>query len=194
MFSGRLIGIGLLCGVLAGCWAPREASYSTAAVERPQSVEFFYGRVIDVRAPVKIESYGCLAAPRDYGPRGAAIINIPFGVLCQELLTPNLPAYEYTVLLDVGRESPYSYLQPQPRPAVLVVQNHNLNDPADLPLGPRERVFVRVVGTTGRLFAANRLPPEVEPLVAAPAPMPVPLGYAGQINKYPGPGMPSRYW
>jgi hypothetical protein len=193
MFSWRLIGIGLLCGVLAGCWAPGEASYSTAAVERPQSVEFFYGTVIDVRTPVRIESYGCLSAPRDYRPRGAGILNVPFGVLCQELLTPNLPAYEYTVLLDAGRESPYSYLQPQPRPAVLVVQNHNFNDPGDPPLGQGARIFVRVLGSTGRLFAANRLPPGVEPLVAAPAPMPVPLGYAGQ-TRYPGTRMPSRYW
>jgi hypothetical protein len=167
----------LLLGTLSGCWWPREAAYSPAVIEHPLPVEFFYGTIVDVRTNVNVEYYGQLGhAERLYRPRGADALFIPLGVLDQEL-SPNLPAVEYTVMLDGRRISPDSYMQPQPRPAIIVVQNFNRADREDALLGKGARVFVRVIGNTGHVFPADRLLPGVEPLLKAPAPMPVPLDW-----------------
>ncbi|HYM72093.1 MAG TPA: hypothetical protein VET89_03860 [Stellaceae bacterium] len=179
-----------LLPVLAGCYPPAQSGYSPTVVEQPQPVHFFYGTLIDKR-PATLEygyetGIGATVVPRfpwsagihfaGSGPVGAARLSAgPVDVLV-EGSAPNLPAIEYTVLLDKGTYPPDPYLRPDPyfglerKTPIIVVQNEL---PTDHQLQVNERVVVRVVGRSGRVMA-NRFSPGLEQLIAA-GPMPIPL-------------------
>jgi hypothetical protein len=163
----------MLLSSLAGCWWPTDAAYSPRALEQPTAVKLVYGTVIDARFPVTVESSGCATGRTPfYRPRGRGTLLLPFGIICQAFLNPATPAVEYTVLLDgSGVSSPYIYPPPPSHQTILVVQSHDPYDPYDPMLPQGSRVFVRAVAGTGRLFAANRLPPGVEEAITAPAPI-----------------------
>jgi hypothetical protein len=90
-----------------------------------------------------------------------------------EASIPNVPATEYTVMLDNGTSPPDPYLNPQAHTAaIIVVQNvYPFEEPGPVPLS---RVAVRVVGNSARVIAAPP-PPFPQQLLAAVAPMPIPL-------------------
>src|SRR3954447_22141422 len=98
---------------------PTDATYTTRALEQPAPVQLVYGTVIDMRYPVSVEAANCATGARPfYRPRGSGGLIIPFGLICQALLNPNVPAVEYPVLLDGGGiispVSPYTYPPQQP--------------------------------------------------------------------------------
>src|SRR5271166_4144045 len=158
----RTISALALLGILAGCYPPTQTAYAPVVVEQPQPVHFFYGRLIDVR-PATLE-YGqpvgiaAKVIPRwpvtvgaYVGGNGPAVgPGVSLGVVdvLVEASVPNLPAIEYTVMLDHGTYPPDPYLDPrEPTAAVVVVQNQY---PADAPLQINNHVVVRVVGKSGR--------------------------------------------
>jgi hypothetical protein len=145
-----------LLAILVGCY-PREAAYNAASIEQPQPVDYFYGTVVEARN-VTVEYWGALnwgnndVTPR-WRPRGRGSLYIPFGVFAEALL-PNLPAIEYTVIVEANTFPPDPFLKPDQLPAVIVVQNEYPG--AVLPVNTP--VFVRVAGGSGRVTAAASLP------------------------------------
>ncbi len=96
----------------------------------------------------------------------------PLNVLT-EAAVPDVPAYEYTVLLDKKTNPPDPYLDATQRPAIIIVQNRYATD---IPLAINDRAFVRVVGNVAHIMRADTIPPAVERLVSAgPLPIPLPL-------------------
>jgi hypothetical protein len=172
-------------GGLAGCYPPTQSSYSPAAWEQPQPVHSFYGRIVAIR-PADI-AYG---APAGFGLRarwspwlagisaggdgpsggfGATVAGV--GVFF-EASVPNVPAKEYTVMLDRGSNPPDPYLDPRASTAaVIVVQNVY---PFEREPILNEHVAIRIVNNSARIIA-DALPPYAEARLAATAPMPVPL-------------------
>ncbi|HVC50652.1 MAG TPA: hypothetical protein VND87_01385 [Stellaceae bacterium] len=198
-----LLSAWALVGVVGGCAYPGgQQQYNPMVYEQPQRVDFFYGTIIaarrvtvgqnDASASVSINPrspipfvVGVHAGPR--GPSGAdAGLSVgPLDVFA-DAAVPNVPAIEYTVLLDKKTYPPDPYLNPAQSPAIIVVQNYY---PDDLPLAVGYRAFVRVVGNTAHVMRADSLPFGVEPAVSA-GPMPVPLAY----NPAPAPeGCPSTW-
>jgi hypothetical protein len=90
-----------------------------------------------------------------------------------EASIPNVLAKEYTVMLDNGIDPPNRFLNSRQRAApIIVVQNvYPSEEPGPALWGP---VAVRVVGNSARVIAAPP-PPFPQQLLAAVAPMPVPL-------------------
>jgi hypothetical protein len=96
-----------------------------------------------------------------------------------ETSVPNVPANEYTVMLEHGTNPPDPYIDPRSGTgAILVVQNvYPFEEQPQL----GQRVAVRVVGNSARIIA-NALPPEAAARLATASPMPIPLSGPG-----PGP-------
>ncbi len=207
----------LLLGSLVGCYPPTQTQYSPAAVGQPMPVHFFYGRLVDVR-PATLEygnGAGIGVAPGfspylagihlgGEGPAGGVRVSAAFTSLALEGSAPNLPAVEYTVMLDNGTNPPDPYLQPYPsdrrsRPyaygrqpipscglppdrqgAGLPPERPDAvivvqnPNPAEPPLVKGQCVVVRVVGDTGRVMA-NPLDPVAREWLAGGA-MPIPVG------------------
>jgi hypothetical protein len=154
-------------------------------VEQPQPVDFFFGRLIDER-PATLEygfetGIGATVVPRfpwqvgvhfgGDGSAGGVRLSTGAADVFVGASAPNLPAIEYTVMLDNGTSPPDRYLAPGERKAaVIVVQNEF---PTDQPLRVGDHVVVRVVGRSGRVMA-DPLTPGVERQLAA-GPMPIPL-------------------
>jgi hypothetical protein len=84
-----------------------------------------------------------------------------------EASVPNVPAQEYTVMLDHGCNPPDPYLATGTA-AVIIVQNVYLYERAPV---MDEHVAVRVVGNSARLIA-GALPAYAEARLAASAPAP----------------------
>jgi len=145
--------------------------YRPTVTEQPQRVDFFYGTIIaaqDARLRYGNEA-GLGLRPGlspylagihigAYGSGVGARFSAGFVDVLVEGAVPNVPAVEYTVVLDRNTYPPDPFLQPNQRPAVLVVQNEY---PTDTRLSVGTRVFVRVTGGSGRVMAANSLPPFV---------------------------------
>jgi hypothetical protein len=186
---GSAAGMALLA-LVGGCaypgGNPGQPAYRPTAYEQPQPVDFFYGRIIDVRpAALHLRNGGYTAfglapglplpvigAGYAQGPGstlGVATIG-PVNVFA-EAAVPDVPADEYTVLLDKKTNPPDPYLDPTQRPAIIVVQNRYATD---LPLAVNDRAFVRVVGRVAHVMRADTIPPAVERLVSA-GPLPIPL-------------------
>ena len=179
IFAMALLGAG------AGCNPQTQSSYKPAVWEQPQHVGFFYGTLVSIR-PSNID-YGAPAgfglrarwspwlaglSAEAEGPSGgfgatAAGVGVFF-----EASVPNVPAIEYTVMLDNGTNPPDPYLARQQQTPIIVVQNvYPFEEPGPA-LG--SRVAVRVVNNSARVIAAPA-PPFPQQLLAAVAPMPVPL-------------------
>jgi hypothetical protein len=180
----------LLC-ILVGCNPPTQSGYSPSVVEQPQPVHFFYGTLVGIR-PATLEygneagiGVGIGLSPwlaglhvGGYGPAGGLRLSAAFLDIPIVASAPNLPATEYTVLLDRGTNPPDPYTADPRAAAVIVVQNDNPGEP---PLNWYAHVIVRVVGNSARVMA-NWLPPAIENRLAA-GPLPVPL--QGQRYAYP---------
>jgi outer membrane lipoprotein SlyB len=181
----RIVSALALLGGVGGCYPTTQSSYEPAVWEQPQHVDFFYGTLVSIR-PAQI-AYGGPAgfglrarwspwlaglSAEAGGPSGgfgatAAGVGVFF-----EASIPNVPAKEYTVMLDHGINPADPYLNPRSHTgAIIVVQNVY---PFEGEPGVNTRVAVRVVGNSARVIA-NPLPPFAEALLAAAAPMPVPL-------------------
>jgi hypothetical protein len=200
----RVISAVALLGSVVGCYPRTQTQYSPDVAERPQSVQFFQGTLID-RRPATFQ-YGTFAgvgaalvptnpyfAGLAAGGRGStAGIGAAFGgvAVLAGGTVPNLPATEFTVCLDRGTYP----LSPGAPAAIIVVQNdypysYDLPDskPDDLDMTPPTPVLVRVVGSSGRVMRTNPLvlprAPTNLPCFAAASPMSVPLG--GQPVSYP---------
>lgn len=117
-----------------------------------------------------------------YRPRGRGSLYIPFGVFAEALL-PNLPAVEYTVILEANTFPPDPFLKPDQLPAVIVVQNE---PGAILPVNTP--VFVRVAGGSGRVTAMASLPQFVS------LPNGTPVDVYRNLRAGPLPIPPSRGW
>lgn len=152
-------------------------------------MHFFYGWLIDER-PATLEygyeaGIGAKILPRwpvaagihfgGEGPAGGIRLSAGTVDVLVEASVPNLPAIEYTVLLDYGTNPPDWYIRSikpaERKAAVIVVQNQYPTDP---PLAIGRRVVVRVVGSSGRVMA-DTFPPNVSAQLAA-GPMPIPVG------------------
>jgi hypothetical protein len=203
MRSGKTLFALVLLGSLAGCYPPTQSSYSPAVWEQPQPVDFFYGTIVAIR-PAEI-NYGSPAgfglrarwspwlaglSAGGSGPSGglgatAAGVGVFF-----EASVPNVPAKEYTVMLDHGCNPPDPYLDPRAgTAAVVIVQNVY---PSEREPGMDEHVAVRVVGKSARIIA-GALPAYAETRLAAMAPAPFCGGggsyaYAGDTVTYGGLG------
>jgi hypothetical protein len=201
--SMRAVGCAviMLLSMVSGCAFPvypGQPAYSPAAVEKPQRVDFFYGTVIDARpVPVHYRNGGgvvlglapglplpVIGAGYAQGP-GSSISGVTIGPVnvFAEAAVPDVPAGEYTVLLDKKTNPPDPYLEYTQRPAIIIVQNRY---PTDLPLTVNDRVFVRVVGSVAHVMRADTLPPSAERIVSA-GPLPVPLGYQSPPQEPPCP-------
>jgi hypothetical protein len=143
-------------------------------------VHFYYGRLVATR-PAEI-AYGGIAG---FGVRagsapgwvagvgaGGSGSSGGFGVtalgtrLFLEAAIPNVPAKEFTVMLDHGSNPP------DPAAAIIIVQNVY---PFEREPALNEHVAVRVVGNSARVIA-DALPPDVERrLTLTGGPMPIPL-------------------
>lgn len=174
-----------IVGSVTGCFPPTQSGYSPAVVEQPQSVNFFYGTVIGVR-PATLEygyetgigakvlrpglwqtlneslygsAYGVGIHFGGEGSAGGIRLSAgPIDVLL-EASVPNLPAIEYTVIVEKNTCPPDPFLQRSGQhPAVIVVQNEY---PGDARIPVNAPVFVRVVGGSGRVMPATDLPPWV---------------------------------
>lgn len=190
----------MLLGSLAGCYPPTQSAYGPDVWERPQLVHFFYGRLVAIR-PAEIAyggpagvAAGLRPAPWHLAGVGAGAAGPSRGVgitalgaqLFFEASIPNVPATEYTVMLDRGSNPPDPYLDPRERAAaIIIVQNVY---PFERAPQLNEHVAVRVVGNSARIIA-DALPLDVELRLAAAAPMPVPL--SGQSVSYPAPSAQS---
>jgi hypothetical protein len=159
-----------------GCTDPRtQTSYAPSAVERPQPVDFFYGRLVDVHRASLDYPYeaglGLGAGISPYlaglhltggpGPYGGLKITAAFVDIIPSGSAPNMEANEYTVMLNTGTSPPDPFLsQRDPRAAVIVLQNE-LPDryPRDVGMQAGENVVVRVVGSTGRVMRDPFAPP-----------------------------------
>jgi hypothetical protein len=107
-------------------------------------------------------------------------------------VVPELPATEYTVCLDRG-----TYPASPGAPATIIVVQNVYADryPNDVNMTPPTPVWVRVVGTSGRVMrriAITALAPLVQPQVpgdasclSAGGPMPVPLQGAPAVASLP---------
>jgi hypothetical protein len=189
MRSIRSILVASLIASLGGCYSPApqqsgQAAYAPSLVDQPQAVDFFYGYVVAAR-PATVE-YGDASAAIGISPRlpvpfliGFSAHNEPAGTqrglmlgladIYGEQSLPNVPAVEYTVLLDHGTLPPDQNLQYPQRPAIVVVQNQY---PSDQPLKVGDRAFVRVIDGTAHVMRADSLPPGIEPTVSGgPLPM-----------------------
>jgi hypothetical protein len=192
----RAVGSAVMLSLLAlvgGCAYPvanpSEPAYRPVAYEQPQTVDFFYGWIIDIRpSQVHVRDGGyagigvapglplpvILGGGYQQGPgstRNFATIG-PLNVFA-EAAVPDVPAYEYTVLLDKKTNPPDPYLDATQRPAIIIVQNRYATD---IPLAINDRAFVRVVGNVAHVMRADTIPPAVERLVSAgPLPIPLPL-------------------
>jgi outer membrane lipoprotein SlyB len=168
----------IMLGSLSGCFPPSQSSYSPTVWEQPQPVHFYYGRVVAIR-PAEI-AYGGIAgfgiraglAPGwvagigagGSGPSGGFGVTALGTRLFLEAAIPNVPATEYTVMLDQGSTPP------DPKSAIIIVQNVY---PFERAPTLNEHVAVRAVGNSARVIA-DALPSDVEPRLAA-GPMPIPL-------------------
>jgi hypothetical protein len=196
----RAISAVVLLGSLGGCYPPTQSAYSPAVWEQPQPVHFFYGRLVAIR-PAEI-AYGGPAGvglrlrPAPWylagvgagatGPSGGVGVAALGAQVFFEASIPNVPASEYTVMLDRGSNPPDPYLDPRERTAaIIIVQNVY---PFERAPQLNEHVAVRVVGNSARIIA-DALPPDVELRLAAAAPMPVPL--SGQSVSSPPPSAQS---
>ncbi len=189
-----------LLGSVSACYPPTQSAYGPAVWETPQRVGFFYGQLVSVR-PANI-AYG---GPAGFGLRarwspwlaglsaqaggpsggfGATVAGV--GVFF-EVSIPNVPAVEYTVMLDNGTNPPDPYIPRQQKTPIIVVQNVY---PDEQPgPAPPNRVVVRVVGNSARVIAAPP-PPFPQGLLAAAAPMPIPL--QGPPAALPPPAQPAE--
>ncbi|MGH7091904.1 MAG: hypothetical protein ACREFB_00030, partial [Stellaceae bacterium] len=149
-----------LGGVVGGCAYPGgQQQYNPVVYEQPQRVDFFYGAIIEKRqvtvgpndASASVSINPRLPIPfvvgAHAGPRGPAAAETGLSVgpldVYADAAVPNVPAFEYTVLLDKKISPPDPYLSSTQSPAIIVVQNYY---PGDFPLAAGYRVFVRVVG------------------------------------------------
>jgi hypothetical protein len=189
-FGSSVIALSFLA-LMGGCAYPvypGQPSYPPTAVEQPQPVDFFYGTVVDIRpVPVHYRDGGGFAfgfAPAFPAPvigasfsqePGASGGDIRIGALriFAGGATPDLPAVEYTVVLDKNTNPADPYLRPGQRPAIVIVQNRYATD---LPLNVGDRAFVRVIGDTAHVMRADTLPPGLERTLSA-GPMPIPVAY-----------------
>ncbi|HZT86742.1 MAG TPA: hypothetical protein VFA12_02155 [Stellaceae bacterium] len=167
---------------------PKSPAYAPEVVEQPQRVDFFYGWVIAVR-PVDVKfgdgggiSAGILPAPPlpvigagyAQGPNwSGGGIRVGGARLFAGGVVPNVPAREYTVLLDKNIYPLDPFLGYGQRPAIVVVQNDYAGDP---PLPVNARALVRVIGNVAHVMPAAAIPPALERTLSA-GPLPVPLTY-----------------
>ena len=194
----------IMLGSLAGCYPPTQSSYSPTVWEQPQPVHFFYGWIVAQR-PAEI-AYG---TPAGFGAKvglspylvgvhagaagGAGGIGVSGGFVNVffEASVPNVPANEYTVMLDHGTNPPDPYLNTGTA-AVIIVQNVY---PGEQVPEVGTHVAVRVVGNSARIIA-NALPPGVEARLAATAPMPIPFQGAATNSEWGTTGkiIPNSWW
>jgi hypothetical protein len=176
-FVTAISALSLLAG-LAGCYPPSQSSYNPVVWEQPQPAHFFYGRLVAIR-PSEI-AYGGIAGfgvRAGFAPGWVAGVGAGgsgssggFGVtalgtrLFLEAAIPNVPAKEFTVMLDHGSDPP------DPAAAIIIVQNVY---PFEREPALNDHVAVRVVGNSARVIA-DALPPDVERRLAG-GPMPIPL-------------------
>ena len=212
---GASFGVMSLLVVLGGCATapiyPGQPPYSAAAYEQPQPVDFFYGTLIDAR-PVPLNLRPGSSASVGIGP--APVLPLTIGVngtqgpgmsaggltvgpvnVYAEAAVPDVPAVEYTVLLDRKTYPPDPYLSPAQHPAIIVVQNRY---PTDLPLAVNNRVFVRVVGNVAHVMRADTISPAYERVVSA-GPLPVSLPQSiddtvGEITRDAASPPITHYW
>lgn len=162
------------------------AAWNAAAVERPQRVRFYYGYIVDIRPNVRVAYFGSNSSS-NWEPAGRQVAQVaefsgtdpsmPAGA--RVLGQPNLPAVEYTVMLDKPTMPADGFLRYSQHPVIAVVQDI---PPTEDPLFKGQRVVVRVVGDSAHVLAAATLPTivgddiNVEAALSA-GPMPVPLDY-----------------
>jgi len=165
---------------LSACtYYPSVGNWNQPSIEQVQPVHFYYGQVIDRRGPpVFYNAPGYL--PR-WQPDGSTALNagqVFYGGLSQGLgFVPNLPAVEYTVMLDKETLPPDPYLDPGQRTSVIVVQNEQIQDEG---IATGSRAIIRVVGNEREGYSARVM--RADTLAAAEAnvsahPLRVPLNY-----------------
>jgi hypothetical protein len=201
ILSVRTISALALVAGLVGCYPPTQTGYNPAVVEQPQPVHFFYGELVDVR-PASLEygyeaGIGATARLSPWlaglhfggnGPSGGARFSAGFVDVLVGGSVPNLPATEYTVMLNTGTNPPDPFLDSSQRTAAIIVVQNDLPEryPTDFGMQKGEPVVVRVVGRSGRVMR-NPLTPNATAHLAAVAPMPVPLAGAAVAYAAPAP-------
>jgi hypothetical protein len=181
MRPGKTLFALVVLGSLAGCYPPTQSSYSPTVWEQPQPVHFFYGQIVAIR-PAEI-AYG---APAGFGaklglspylagihagaagPAGGIGVSGGFVNVFFEASVPNVPAKEYTVMLDHGCNPPDPYLNTGTA-AIILVQNVY---PFEREPAMDEHVAVRVVNNSARIIA-GALPGYAEARLAATTPAPL---------------------
>jgi hypothetical protein len=172
----RVISALALLGSVAGCAFPRtQTQYNPAAVEQPQPVNFFYGKLVAVNVASLEYPYepgiGVRPGLSPYlaglhlagsGSAGGLRVTGGFVDVLFEGSVPNLPAIEYTVMLNTGTYPPDTFVADPRRAAVIVVQNEYPDRyPSDVGMAAGEDVVVRVVGHSGRVMRDPFAPPRI---------------------------------
>jgi hypothetical protein len=185
----------VMVGGLVGCYPPTQSSYSPTVWEQPQPVHFFYGQIVAIRpaevayggpagfgAKVGLSPYLVGVHAGGAGPAGGVGVSAGFMNVFFEASIPNVPAKEYTVMLDRGSNPPDPYLDPRSgNAAIIIVQNVY---PFEREPVMDEHVAVRVVGNSARIIA-DALPAYAKARLAATAPMPVPLAPPPAVYQAP---------
>jgi hypothetical protein len=129
-------------------------NWNQPSIEQVQPVRFYFGYVIDRRAPlVAYNAPGYLPRWQPEGITAPHSGQVFFGGLSAGLgFVPNLPSVEYTVLLDKGTMSADHYLYPEPLTSVIVVQNEQFQDEG---LAQGSRAVIRVVGNQQEGYSAR---------------------------------------
>jgi hypothetical protein len=108
-------------------YIPNAGNWNAAAIEHPQRVRFYYGYIVNARY-VPVEYANRWVVPR-WQPAGRWVTDAvePWDADpdpdARALPQPNLSAIEYTVMLDNSTVPPDRFLQPDQRPAIVVVQH-----------------------------------------------------------------------